>query len=110
MLHYRGNTTENFDPQVICQCSGISVVHLLEMAENSLKKRTNFLCLFPAIPCYSVYVMAITNVTRPCYCLGSLQTSFNRLGCPEISYCLPHGRQCVSIVKSFPNETFHQPF
>ena len=46
MLRYRGNTTKNFDLQVICQCSGITVVHAPETAKNSLKKRTNS---FPAI-------------------------------------------------------------
>ena len=39
---------KNFGPQVICQCSGISVVHTPETGENSLKKRTNSLRLFAA--------------------------------------------------------------
>ena len=51
--------TNNFNPQVICQCSGISVVHTPETGENSLKKPTNSLCLFAAISrCSVVYVMA----------------------------------------------------
>lgn len=55
-LHYHGNTTENFDPQVSCQCSGISVVLVPGAAKNSLKKRTNSLCPFAAILCYSVFM------------------------------------------------------
>ena len=30
--------------------------------------------------------MAFTKVTRPCYCLGSLETSLNRFSCPEIFF------------------------
>ena len=86
-LHYRGNMIKNFDPQVICQRSGISVVQTPETGENSLKKRTNSLCLFAAIShCSVVYVMAFTKVTRPCYCLGNLETSLNWLSCPEIFF------------------------
>ena len=96
-LHYRGNMIKNFDPQVICQCSGISVVHTPETGKNSLKKRTNSLCLYATIShCSVVYVMAFTKVTRPCYCLGSLETSLNRLSCPKIFSFLPSGRQRVS--------------
>ena len=89
---------KNFDPQVICQHSGISVVHTPETGENSLKKRTNSLCLFAAIShCSVVDMMAFTKVTRPCYCLGSLETSLNRLSCPDIffppTWKATHGQQ-----------------
>ena len=84
--------TENFDPQVICQCSGISVVHAPETGENSLKKRANSLCLFIAISRYSAYMMTFTKVTRPCYCLGSLETSSSQLS-GLLFFFLTHGRQ-----------------
>lgn len=49
------------------------VVHAPETAENSLKERTNSLWVLAAISRYSVYVMAFTKVTKPCYCLGTLK-------------------------------------
>ena len=62
----------------------------------------NSLCLFAAISRYFlVYVMAFTKVTRPCFCSGSLETSFNQLSCLEFFF-LPRERQhgCNNPVKT----------
>ena len=72
------------------ESNGIGVVYEPETAKNSLKKHTNSLCLFATISRYSVYVMAFTKVTRPCCCLGSLETSFNQLSYPKVLFFSSH--------------------
>ena len=62
----------------------------------------------------------ITKVTTPCYCLRSLETSFNWLRVPKIScFFPPRGRQMrelrsneneKNIVKSLSDGTFDQAF